>query len=123
MVYPLGSEEYYSRIDITASFEDRYIWSYDGEPLQLFKDEEIVGISAPEDEELYFFIDLGDSSAMDLSIKTWGGSGDRYSLKQKKSTGTTLMTVQVADNGVTQVMSQILVKPTKKFTYSLHPAE
>ena len=72
----LGSEEYYSRIDITASFEDRYIWSYDGEPLQLFKDEEIVGISAPEDEELYFFIDLGDSSAMDLSIKTWGGSGD-----------------------------------------------
>ncbi|NCF96748.1 MAG: hypothetical protein GWP21_02405, partial [Euryarchaeota archaeon] len=28
----LGSEEYYSRIDITATFEDRYIWSYDGEP-------------------------------------------------------------------------------------------
>ncbi len=72
----LGSEEYYSRIDITASFEDRYVWSYDGEPIELFKDEEIGGISAPEDEELYFFIDLGDSSAMDLSIKTWGGSGD-----------------------------------------------
>ncbi len=72
----LGSEEYYSRIDITASFEDRYVWSYDGEPIQLFNDEEIGGISAPEGEELYFFIDLDDSSAMDLSIKTWGGSGD-----------------------------------------------
>ena len=72
----LGSEEYYSRIDITASFEERYVWSYDGEPIQLFNDEEIGGISAPEGEELYFFIDLEDSSAMDLSIKTWGGSGD-----------------------------------------------
>jgi len=72
----LGSEEYYSRIDITASFEDRYVWTYDGEPIQLFNEEEIGGMSAPEDEELYFFIDLGDSSAMDLTIKTWGGEGD-----------------------------------------------
>ena len=72
----LGSEEYYSRIDITASFEDRYIWTYDGEPIQLFNDEEIAGMSAPEDEELYFFIDLEDSSAMDLVIETWGGEGD-----------------------------------------------
>ena len=30
----LGSEEYYSRIDITASFEERYVWTYDGEPIQ-----------------------------------------------------------------------------------------
>ena len=72
----LGSEEYYSRIDITASFEDRYIWTYDGVPIQLFNDEEIAGMSAPEDEELYFFIDLEDSSAMDLVIETWGGEGD-----------------------------------------------
>ena len=33
-------------------------------------------MSAPEDEELYFFIDLEDSAAMDLTIKTWGGEGD-----------------------------------------------
>ena len=72
----LGSEEYYSRIDITASFEERYVWTYDGEPIQLFNDEEIAGMSAPEGEELYFFIDLEDSSAMDLVIKTWGGEGD-----------------------------------------------
>ena len=72
----IGSEEYYSRIDITASFEDRYVWTYDGEPIQLFNEEEIGGMSAPEDEELYFFIDLEDSAAMDLTIKTWGGEGD-----------------------------------------------
>ena len=72
----LGSEEYYSRIDITASFEERYVWSYDGEPIQLFNNEEIGGMSAPDSEDLYFFIDLGDSSAMDISVKTWGGNGD-----------------------------------------------
>ena len=72
----LGSEEYYSRIDITASFTDRYVWTYDGEPIQLFNDEEIAGISAPEGEELYFFIDLGDETTMGLIIETWGGEGD-----------------------------------------------
>ena len=72
----LGSEEYYSRIDITASFEERYVWTYDGEPIQLFNDEDIGGMSAPEGEELYFFIELGESSAMDLTIKTWGREGD-----------------------------------------------
>jgi hypothetical protein len=72
----LGSEEYYSRIDITASFTDRYVWTYDGEPIQLFNEEEVSGISAPEGEELYFFIDLGDDIAMELVIKTWGGEGD-----------------------------------------------
>lgn len=72
----LGSEEFYSRIDITASFTDRYIWSYDGEPIQLFNEEEVSGINAPEGEELYFFIDLGDEDAMELVIQTWGGEGD-----------------------------------------------
>ena len=72
----LGSEEHYSRIDITASFEDRYVWTYDGDPIQLFNEEEIGGMSAPEGEELYFFIDLEDTSAMDLTIRTWGGEGD-----------------------------------------------
>jgi len=72
----LGSEEYYSRIDITASFTDRYVWEYDGEPIQLYSDEEISGISAPEGEDLFFFIDLGDDSAMELVIETWGGEGD-----------------------------------------------
>ena len=72
----LGSEEYYSRIDITATFEDRYIWSYDGEPIQLFNEEELSGMSAPEGEELYFYIELEDEMANDMTIRTWGGEGD-----------------------------------------------
>ena len=72
----LGSEEYYSRIDITATFTDRYVWSYDGEPIELFNEEEISGMSAPEGEELYFYIELGDEMASEIMINTWGGEGD-----------------------------------------------
>ena len=72
----LGSEEYYSRIDITASFEDRYVWTYDGEPIQLFNEEELSGMSAPEGEDLYFYIELEEDMANDMTIKTWGGEGD-----------------------------------------------
>ena len=72
----LGSEEYYSRIDITASFEDRYVWTYDGEPIQLFNGEEISGMNAPEGEDLLFFIELDDVVANQMEIKTWGGEGD-----------------------------------------------
>ncbi|MBT5184232.1 MAG: hypothetical protein HOM47_03565 [Euryarchaeota archaeon] len=72
----LGSEEFYSRIDITASFTDRYVWSYDGEAIQLFNSEEVAGMSAPKGEKLYFFIDLEDTTTMDLIINTWGGEGD-----------------------------------------------
>ena len=72
----LGSEEYYSRIDITASFEDRYVWKYDGEPLQLYNNEEISGISASKGDELSFFIDLSDEISEEVIIKTWGAEGD-----------------------------------------------
>ena len=68
----LGSEEFYSRIDITASFEDRYVWSYDGEPIELFNGEEISGMDAPEGEELLFFVELDEAIANEMTIKTWG---------------------------------------------------
>ena len=72
----LGSEDTYSRIDITASFTDRFEWNYDGEPIQLFNREEINGMSAPEGEELLFFIELDNDVATNLEIQTWGGEGD-----------------------------------------------
>ncbi|MDP6869693.1 MAG: lectin-like protein [Candidatus Poseidoniaceae archaeon] len=72
----LGTDEDpFSQVMITASFEDRYVWSYDGEPIQLYNGEEISGINAPKDAQLLFFIDL-DSIATELSITTWGDSGD-----------------------------------------------
>ena len=39
---------------ITASFTDRYVWSYDGTPIQLFNGEEIPGITAPAGESMNF---------------------------------------------------------------------
>ena len=71
----LGSEESFSAVTITASFADRYVWEYDGEPIQLFNDEAVEGIIAPEGNELYFFIEIEDS-ATDIQIKTWGGEGN-----------------------------------------------
>ena len=74
----LGSEKAFSAVEITASFAGRYIWSYDGEPIELFNGEEVAGIEAPKGEEMFFFIDLGDTDAMSMQIQTWGGEGDVY---------------------------------------------
>ena len=52
----LDTEEVFGNVMITASFEDRYVWSYDGTPIELFNNEEIFGIEAPEGEELFFFL-------------------------------------------------------------------
>ena len=72
----LASEESFSAVTITASFTERYVWSYDGEPIQLFNGEDISGIEAPDGEEMFFFIELGSSDAMGMQIMTWGGEGD-----------------------------------------------
>ena len=59
---------------ITASFEDRYVWSYDGTPIELFNGEEISGIEAPKGEELFFYVQL-DKPGEFLEITTFGGQG------------------------------------------------
>ena len=43
----LSTEDVFANIMITASFEDRYIWTYDGTPIELFNGEEINGLEAP----------------------------------------------------------------------------
>ena len=45
-------------------------------PIQLFNGEEIGAMSAPEGEELLFFVELDDAIANQMEIKTWGGEGD-----------------------------------------------
>ena len=42
----LDTEMVFGDVTITASFEDRYVWEYDGNPIQLFNGEEISGIEA-----------------------------------------------------------------------------
>ena len=73
----LDSESVFSGVSITASFEDLYIWEYDGTPIELFNDEDVDGLSAPAGEELYFYVDL-ESRSEELIITTYGGEGSLY---------------------------------------------
>ncbi|MGB0394036.1 MAG: pre-peptidase C-terminal domain-containing protein [Candidatus Poseidoniaceae archaeon] len=73
----LDSESVFSGVTITASFEDLYVWEYDGTPIELFNDEDVDGLSAPAGEELYFYVDL-ESRAEELIITTYGGEGSLY---------------------------------------------
>ena len=73
----LDSESVFSGVSITASFEDLYVWEYDGTPIELFNDEDVDGLSAPAGEELYFYVDL-ESRAEELIITTYGGEGSLY---------------------------------------------
>lgn len=68
------TDEIFANTMITASFEDRYVWSYDGTPIQLYNNEEITGIEAPAGEELYFFVEL-ENPAEYLEVSTYGGDG------------------------------------------------
>ena len=71
----LSTEMVFGDVKITASFEDRYVWDYDGTPIQLFNGEEITGIEAPMGESLSFFVEL-EKPGEYLMIQTYGGSGD-----------------------------------------------
>ena len=68
------TDELFANVMITASFEDRYVWSYDGTPIELFNEEEISGIEAPKGEELFFFVQLEEPGEY-LEITTFGGDG------------------------------------------------
>jgi hypothetical protein len=68
------TDEIFANVMITASFEDRYVWSYDGTPIELFNGEEITGIEAPKGEELFFFVELTEPGEY-LEISTFGGEG------------------------------------------------
>ena len=71
----LETEQVFGSVMITASFEDRYVWSYDGTPIEMFNGEEIIGIEAPEGENLFFFLNL-EKPGEYLEISTYGGNGE-----------------------------------------------
>ena len=73
----LDTEMVFGDVKITASFEDRYVWDYDGNPIELFNGEEITGIEAPTGESLSFFVEL-EKPGEYLTIQTYGGSGDLF---------------------------------------------
>ena len=71
----LETDMVFGEVKITASFEDRYVWQYDGTPIQLFNGDEVSGIEAPAGESLNFFVDL-EKPGDYLSISTYGGTGN-----------------------------------------------
>lgn len=79
----LETEQVFGSVMITASFEERYVWSYDGTPIEMFNNEEISGIEAPEGEELFFFLNL-EKPADYLEISTFGGSGNLLIIAEGK---------------------------------------
>ena len=48
----------FGEVTITASFTDRYVWDYDGTPIQLFNGEEVSELEASAGESLSFFVQL-----------------------------------------------------------------
>ncbi len=45
-------------MNIVAEFADRYVWDYDGTPIQLYNDEPLDGISVSKGGEISFFAEL-----------------------------------------------------------------
>ena len=70
----LATDMVFGEVMIKASFENRYVWDYDGTPIELFNGEEISGIQAPEGEILNFFTIL-EKPGDYLEVTTYGGTG------------------------------------------------
>ena len=71
----LTSESAFTGVNIVAEFDDRYVWDYDGTPIELYNDEAIDGISVEKGGEIYFFAMLEEPGSM-LWVESYGGSGD-----------------------------------------------
>ena len=68
------TDRVFSGTTILAEFTDRYVWDWDGEPIQLLNGEAIVGIEAEEGTVLEFF-GLLEEPASPLEVNTWGDEG------------------------------------------------
>ena len=71
----LTSESAFTGVNIVAEFADRYVWDYDGTPIQLYNDEPLDGISVSKGGEISFFADLEMPGDM-FWLETYDGSGD-----------------------------------------------
>ena len=71
----LTTDSVFTGVNIVAEFADRYVWDYDGTPIELYNDERLDGISTPEGETVSFFVNLEEPGNV-LQVITSGGSGD-----------------------------------------------
>ena len=71
----LTSDSAFTGVNIVAEFADRYVWDYDGTPIELFNDEPLDGIAVAKGGEIMFYADLEEPGNM-FWLETYGGSGD-----------------------------------------------
>ena len=71
----LTSESAFTGVNIVAEFADRYVWDYDGTPIELYNDEPLEGITVPSKGEVLFYAEL-DEPGNTFVLETYGGSGD-----------------------------------------------
>jgi hypothetical protein len=71
----LTSEAAFTGVNIVAEFADRYVWEYDGVPIELFNDEPLDGVSVGKGGEISFYAMLDEPGSF-FQIETYGGSGD-----------------------------------------------
>ncbi|MCH1540124.1 MAG: pre-peptidase C-terminal domain-containing protein [Candidatus Poseidonia sp.] len=71
----LTSESVFTGVNIMAEFADRYVWSYDGTPIELYNEEPLSGIEVPKGETIEFYATL-DEPGNYFQIESSGGSGD-----------------------------------------------
>lgn len=71
----LTSESAFTGVNIVAEFADRYVWDYDGTPIELFNDEALDGIAVGKGGDIAFYAVLEEPGNM-FWLETYGGSGD-----------------------------------------------
>ena len=71
----LTSKSAFTGVNIIAEFAERYVWDYDGTPIELFNDESLDGISIPKGQTIEFYAML-EEPGNSFIIESSGGSGD-----------------------------------------------
>ncbi len=65
----------FSSVNIVAEFADRYVWEYDGTPIELFNNEPIDGISVTGEGTISFYTMLAAPGNF-FQLESYGGVGD-----------------------------------------------
>ncbi len=71
----ISTERAFSGVSVLAEYAERYVWDYDGVPIQLFNNEAIEGISVPKGNTVDFYAFL-EEPGNSFSVETSGGTGD-----------------------------------------------
>ena len=70
----VDTESVFANVNITASFEDKYLWEPVLNPIELYNGE-VFSQFQPQGVQMDFFVELDQSESM-LTIETFSGSGD-----------------------------------------------